>query len=423
MPKTLKELYDDLRVTQAPRAGAAATTDDPFIIKLAQLILAYGIQIKASDIHIEPAPIGARIRYRIDGMLHEMLDLPQETRDHLLRSIKVKAGMATDAVGRSKPQDGRIDFDVNGRKIDLRLSSFPTLFGDVLVFRILDRSAPLLALDQLGLPPDFLKDFERLVRRPNGMIVVTGPAGSGKTTLLYAALNKVRSPSIKIITLEDPVEYQVDGIDQGQINPAVGLTFASGLRAILRQDANIIMVGEIRDKETAEIAVRAALTGHLVLSTMHTRNAYGAATRLIEMGIEPHLIVSSITGVVAQRLVRLLCPQCKTPDPVTTQAFAALWAKEAGSLPPPASLNAIRKGVGCPACNRTGFQGRMGIFELLLLTDDLRQQIIERASGQSSSRPGGFGFRTMRLNGLEKVAQGLTTIEEVLRVTGEAEDA
>ena len=417
MPKLLKELVDDLRMSHAPRAGAVPTAEDPYIIKLAQLLLAYGIEVKASDIHIEPGPIGARVRYRIDGMLHEMLEVPQETRDHLIRSIKVKAGLATDAVGRSKPQDGRIDMQVNGHSVDMRLSSFPTLFGDVLAFRILDRSAPLLAMEQLGLPSAALQEFEWLIARPNGMILVTGPAGSGKTTLLYAALHRVCAASVKLITLEDPVEYQMDGVDQGQINPAVGLTFASGLRAILRQDANVIMVGEIRDKETADIVVRAALTGHLVFSTMHTRDAFGAATRLIEMGIEPHLIVSSIIGIVAQRLVRVLCPACKKPDPISAEAFTGLWAKEAGAAPPPVAPNAICRSAGCALCSHTGFSGRIGIYELLLLTPERRQQILARAEGRIIERPKG-DFRTMYLDGLEKVAQGVTTIGEVLRVTG-----
>ena len=426
MPKPLKDLYDDLRVTYAPQAAARGTSvssDDPLILKLAQIVLSYGVEIKASDIHIEPTAIGARIRYRIDGLLHEMLQLPPETRDTLIRSMKVKTSMTTDVVGRSKPQDSRIDFEVDGRRLDMRISSFPTLFGDVLAIRILDRSTPMLGVEQVGFPPNVLKEFERLIRRPNGLLLVTGPAGSGKTTTLYAALNKLRSPRIKIVTLEDPVEYQMDGVDQAQINQAIGLTFASGLRAILRQDANVILVGEIRDQETADIAIRAALTGHLVLSTMHTRNSLGAATRLIDMGIEPHLILASVNGVVAQRLVRVLCSQCKAPDPIAAKTFTVLWTQETGSAPPEPSLASLRKAVGCPACNTTGYRGRIGIFEMLVLTDELKQLILDRASGQLYKRAGNTGtLRTMLFNGLEKVAEGTTTIEEVLRVTGETED-
>ena len=425
MPKTLKELYDDLRVAQAPAArqgpGGITSQEDPLVLKLSHLILSYGLQVKASDIHIEPVVVGARIRYRIDGMLHEMLQLPQEIRDPLIRSIKVKANMVNDVVGRSKPQDGRIEFESNARKVDLRLSSFPTLFGDVLAIRVLDRSAPLLTLEQLGFPPVIFKEFERLIHRPNGMILVTGPAGSGKTTTLYAALNRLRSPRIKIVTLEDPVEYQVEGIDQAPINPAIGLTFASGLRAILRQDANVILVGEIRDKETAEIAIRAALTGHLVLSTMHTRDSFGAASRLIDMEIEPHLILASVNGVIAQRLVRVLCPQCKTHDPLAGKTFSRLWTQESGAPPSEASLASLSKGVGCPACSNTGYQGRIGLFELLVLTDELKQLILDRASGHLYKKAAAASgvFRPMVLNGLEKVAEGVTTVEEVLRVTGE----
>ena len=424
MAPTLKERYDDLRISQAPREAArgAGASDDPFIVKLSHLVLSYGVEIKASDIHIEPTASGARIRYRMDGLLHEMLQLPQETRDLLIRSIKVKANMTNDVVGRSKPQDSRLDFEAGGRKLDLRLSSFPTLFGDVLAFRILDRSVPVLELERVGFPPEMLHEFGRLIRRPNGLILVTGPAGSGKTTTLYAALNALRSPRIKIVTLEDPVEYQIDGIDQAQINPAIGVTFASGLRAILRQDANIILVGEIRDKETAEISIRAALTGHLVLSTMHTRNSLGAATRLIDMEIEPHLILSSVTGVVAQRLVRVLCPRCNTHDPLAAKAFATLWNQEAGSPPSDLAAAAIKKAVGCPACNGTGYHGRVGIFELLVLTDELKQPILDRATGQLYKNAASSGaVRTMLRNGLEKVAQGMTTIDEVLRVTGEVD--
>ena len=427
MPLTpLQELYDELRVAQGPsRLQAASMHEDPFILKLTQLVLSYGVQSSASDIHIEPTAAGARVRYRIDGMLHEMLRLPQETSDPFIRAIKVKANLQNEAVGRSKPQDSRIDFEWNGRKLDLRLSSFPTLFGDVLALRVLDCSAPLLALEQVGFPPAMLKEFERLIVRPNGLVLVTGPSGSGKTTTLYAALNKLKSPRIKIVTLEDPVEYQVEGIDQSQVNPAIGLTFASGLRAILRQDANVILVGEIRDQETADIAIRAALTGHLVLSTIHTRNSLGAATRLIDMGIEPHLILSSVNGVVAQRLVRVICRQCKKPDPLAAKTLTALWTRETGAAPPPElTLAGLSRGAGCASCANTGYHSRVGIFELLTFTDELKQFILDRASGQLATRAAHSGkLRTMLLNGLERAAYGITTIEEVLRVTGGADDA
>jgi type II secretory ATPase GspE/PulE/Tfp pilus assembly ATPase PilB-like protein len=422
MPRPLQELYDDLRMQRSYEARSAHATEDPFIVKLANLLLSYGVEGRASDIHMEPTPAGGRIRYRIDGLLHEMLKIPPEVSEPLIRSIKLKANMTVDAIGRSKPQDGRIDFQIDGRTLDVRISSFPTMFGDVLALRLFNRGAPLLRAEELGLPQDLFGQFDRLIRRPNGMILVTGPAGSGKTTTLYAALNTIRSPQIKIVTLEDPVEYQVDGVNQGQINQAVGLTFASGLRAILRQDANVILVGEIRDKETAEIAVRAALTGHLVFSTMHTRNTLGAATRLIDMGIEPHLILASINGVVAQRLVRRLCESCRVPDPAAGETLRRLWPKESDEPVP--GTGTVFRSAGCPACNTTGYQGRMGIFELLVMSEELKQLILRRASSQFTQRTEDRRLlKTMRQDGLEKAARGLTTIEEVLRVTGEAEES
>ncbi len=427
--KSLRDLYDNLRIAQGhgQKDRAVSSSEDPFIVKLMQLLLSYGVDLKASDIHIEPTAVGARVRYRVDGILHEMLSLPPEISEPFIRSVKIRANMATDVIGRSKPQDGRIDFGSNGpnaKKIDLRISSFPTLFGDVLAIRILDRSAPLLELEQLGFTPSTLKEFERLIHRPNGLFLVTGPANSGKTTTLYAALNKLRSPRIKVVTLEDPVEYQVEGIDQGQINPAIGVTFASGLRSILRQDSNIILVGEIRDKETADIAIRAALTGHLVLSTMHTRNSLGAATRLIDMQVEPHLIVASVSGVMAQRLVRALCTGCRAPDLVAARTFTALWKREMGSALSESELAQVSKGAGCTNCHTTGYRGRLGIFELLIFTDELKQLVLDRASGQlyrSANVVPGM-VQTMLLDGLQKVVQGLTTVEEILRVTGETDE-
>ena len=420
MANALQQQFDDLRM----RGGSGGKSTSDVSLALSQAILSHGAAIKASDIHIEPAATGARVRFRVDGILHEMLKVPVEISEPLIRSIKVKANMVTDATGRSKPQDSRLAYEWNERKLDLRLSSFPTLFGDVLAIRILDRSAPLRPLDQLGWAPGVFESFERLIRRPNGLILVTGPTNSGKTTTLYAALNVLRSPHLKIVTLEDPVEYQVDGIDQAQINPAVGVTFASGLRAILRQDANILLVGEIRDTETADIAIRAALTGHLVFSTMHTRHSLGAITRLLDMGIEPHLIVASVTGIIAQRLVRVLCAKCKTPDPMAAEAFERIWQQETGA-PPPTGLagTGLHRGGGCAACNQTGYIGRIGIFELLVLSEEIKRLLLDRTAGPLYKTLMSSGhLQTMLLDGLRKAAQGLTSIEEVLRVTGESDD-
>ncbi len=423
MAKLLRELYDDLRMAQSQSGrSASGGSDDPFVLQVTQMLLWYGVQAKASDIHVEPVANGARIRYRIDGMLQEMLKVPVEIRDALIRSLMVKSGMTAYPVGRSKPQDSRIDFETDGHKLDLRLSSFPSLHGDVIAIRLLDRNAPLRQIVELGMAPDVQKVFERLIARPNGLVLVAGPAGSGKTTTLYAALNKLRSPQIKIVTLEDPVEYQVDGIDQAQINPQVGLTFASGLRAVLRQDANVILVGEIRDQETANIAVRAALTGHLVLSTLHTRHSCGAITRLVDMDIEPHLICASLNGVLAQRLVRRVCRSCREPAPSAAQVVERLWHDQAGDIPPDLRNAKLVRGKGCVACNETGYQDRTGIFELVQLTDELRRPVLARETSRLYPIATAAGMRTMLRDGLEKAMQGVTAVEEILRVTGEMEE-
>ena len=425
MPASLQDQYNELQISQGVARGArtAGASEDPLIAQLMLLLFTYAVNVRASDVHVEPTSRGARFRYRIDGMLHEVLQVPPETRDLVIRALKVKANMATDMTGRSKPQDGRIEFEVNGAKLDLRLSSFPTLFGDVLAIRVLDRSATRLTLEQLGFSQETRKMFERVIHKPNGLFLVTGPTNSGKTTTLYAALEVLKSARIKIVTLEDPVEYLLDGIDQAQINPQASLTFVTGLRAILRQDTNIILVGEIRDKETAEIAIRASLTGHLVLSTLHTRHACGTISRLLDMDIEPYFIVTSLTGVLAQRLIRTICPDCRQPDPTAAQIFTRLWAQQTSAPAPDPATGHLSRGAGCTACNKMGYRGRTGLFELLVMSDDLKQLVLDQAaSSQLYKAAVASGMRTMLLDGLEKAFRGMTTLEEVLRVIGEPED-
>lgn len=419
--KLLRDRYADLQLSMGQikggRSGGGAT--EAFVLKVAEMLFSYGVECKASDLHLEPSSNGAHVRYRIDGILHDMLQIAPEVRDPLVRAIKVKANMSNDAIGRSKPQDGRINFQINGKAVDLRLNAFPTLYGDVLAIRLLDRSSPVVRFEEIGFPAAVSRQFDQALHRPNGLFLVTGPANSGKTTTLYAALNKLRSPQIKIVTLEDPVEYQMDGVNQAQINPDVGLTFASGLRAILRQDANVIFVGEIRDKETAEIAVRAALTGHCVFSTLHTRHSFGAILRLIDMGIDEHLLVGAINGVMAQRLLRKVCLRCKTEDPEAGALFVKLWKRETGKEPPSMSASRFVKGEGCEACRKTGYQTRCGIFELLVLNAEMKRLIIERNTRELYKVALAAGMATMMMDGLAKASEGITTVREVLRVTGE----
>ena len=417
---TLQDAYAQLQI----RHGASSRATKPseqLVVQLVDLLLDFALTMRAGDIHLEPTRQTVRVRYRIDGLLHEQLSLPKEVGDLVIRSIKVRAEMATEMVGRSKPQDGRINFQAHGATLDIRLSSFPTLYGDVLALRVLDHTAVRLKLEELGLVPELLHSFEQLLRRPNGLVLVTGPANSGKPTTLYSALERLVSPHVKIMTLEDPVEYQMENISQAQISPQSGLTFASGLRAILRQDANVILVGEIRDRETAEISTRAALTGHLVLATLHTRHSCGAVIRLTDMGIEPHLMVASTSGILAQRLVRRVCPACAIHDEMASKVFARLWHHETGAQAPEADPGGFRRGKGCDACNGTGYQGRLGLFELLMLTDPLKRLILDRSTGSLYRAAVEHGMRSMLLDGLLKASKGQTTVEEVMRVTGETE--
>lgn len=391
--------------------------DEAPVVKLVNVILDQAIREGASDVHIEPHRNGLHVRYRIDGVLHDVMSPPKNLKAALVSRIKIVANL--DIAERRKPQDGRIHLKVDGRDIDLRVSTLPTMFGEKVVMRILDQSNALISLNRLGMASDIQAKWEELASKPYGMILVTGPTGSGKTTTLYATLSKINTLDKNIITVEDPVEYQLPRINQVQVNPKVGLTFATGLRSILRQDPDVIMVGEIRDRETAEIAVQAALTGHLVLSTLHTNDAPSAFTRLIDMGIEPFLITSSVIGVLAQRLARTICPKCKEAYRPPREAVRRLSEE----LLDEEEL-VLYRGEGCEFCRQTGYKGRTGVYELLVVTDRIRELVIRRASA-SEIREGARseGFRTMRDDGIRKVLEGVTTIEEILRVVYVAEGA
>lgn len=383
------------------------------VIQLVNLLITRAVEARASDIHIEPFEDMLRIRYRVDGVLVDEESPPKRLQRAVISRVKIMAKM--NIAERRLPQDGRIRVQILGKDLDLRVSTIPTLYGESVVMRILDRSSLLLHLEDMGFPDDIRLQFQRLIRKPHGMILVTGPTGSGKTTTLYTALSEINSTDKKIITIEDPVEYQLRGVNQIHVKAKIGLTFANGLRSIVRQDPDVIMVGEIRDAETADIAIHSALTGHLVFSTLHTNDASGAITRLLDMGIENYLVSSVLIAVLAQRLVRIICPACKETYRLDATAVRKMGIKTEVST----TLNVFR-GKGCAACNFTGYHGRSGIYEFLVIGEEVQRLILEKAdANQIRQQALRLGMRTLWEDGWRKVEQGMTTVEELLRVTKE----
>ncbi|RJP59425.1 MAG: type II secretion system protein GspE [Candidatus Auribacter fodinae] len=379
------------------------------VIKLLNLVLLQAIKDKASDIHFEPFETDFKIRYRVDGTLYEMIPPPRHLALAVTSRIKVLANL--NVAERRLPQDGRIQLNVGGKNIDLRVSTLPTAFGESVVMRVLDRSNVSLDLENIGLSDKILSFIGEIIEKPNGIFIVTGPTGSGKTTTLYSCLRRVNSIDSKIITTEDPIEYDLDGIVQVAIRDSVGLTFSRCLRAILRQDPDRVMVGEIRDLDTAQIAIEASLTGHFVFSTLHTNDAPSSITRLMDMGIEPFLLTSSLEGVLAQRLVRTICKECKTPYEPTREILAT-----AGLTMEDVEGHKLYYGKGCKTCNNTGYKGRTGIYELLIINDAIREMILESAPQSAlMAKAREMGMQTLRENGFEKAFLGQTTLEEVLR--------
>jgi len=392
-----------------------ATGDDAPVIKLATMIITNAIKMKASDIHIEPMEKEFRVRYRIDGALRKMDSPPKRLQGAIISRFKIMSKMKISE--KRIPQDGRIQISVGGKDLDLRVSSVPTNHGESIVMRILDKSNLSLGLPQLGFLSDDQTTFERLIKLPDGVVLVTGPTGSGKTTTLYACLGQINTPDKKLITVEDPVEYQMSGINQVQVNKDVGLDFSAALRSILRQAPNIVMIGEIRDAETADIAMEAALTGHLVFSTLHTNDAPSAVTRLLDIGVKPFLVASALRAAMAQRLVRSICEKCKESYVPTERELKMLGALAQGSanktLP-----EKMYHGVGCDRCGRSGYKGRKGIFEIFKVDDTIQRLIFDHAPATLlRQRAREMGMRTLREDGMLKVASGMTSLQEVLRVT------
>lgn len=388
----------------------AGATEAP-IIKLVNMILMQSLKVGASDIHLEPSEKEIVLRYRIDGILQPGISPPKKAQGHILSRIKIISGM--DIAERRKPQDGRIKIRMMGKDIDFRVSALPCIYGESIVLRLLDKSSVQLGLEQIGFKDDHKRTFEEIISKPNGIMLVTGPTGSGKTTTLYSALNELNKPDKKIITIEDPVEYMLDGINQVQVNRAINFDFAQGLKAMLRQSPDIIMVGEIRDFETAVIAVRAALTGHLVFSTLHTNDAPSAITRLIDMGINPYLIASSIQAVLAQRLIRTICKDCSKPYKPTDEVI-----KESEFPDDLIKTTTFYIGKGCEKCNWTGYKGRSGIFELLVIDEELKNMILKNVDTTLLRKTAKKnGMRSLREDGFKKVISGETTLVEVMRVT------
>ncbi len=406
-------------------------TDEAPIIRWVNSVLFHAVKERASDIHIEPGEKYVIVRNRIDGVLYEARRANKSYHSSIVARVKIMAGL--NIAEKRLPQDGRIRRKIAGRDIDMRVATIPTARGERVTIRLLDRTSVLLDLGDLGFGPDHLAAMEDLIRRPHGILLVTGPTGSGKTTTLYAALNKINSPDKNILTIEDPVEYQLEGISQVQVNPKIDLTFASGLRSFLRHDPDVIMVGEIRDLETAEIAIQASLTGHLVFSTVHTNDAAGAITRLVDMGVEPFLVASSLIAVLAQRLVRRLCPHCRELYEPTEEEIRRLGLDpadfRAGRMPghplgpndpPPPPPGKAYRAKGCPECMDTGYAGRLGIYELLLMDDEIRAMALKNTDAVAIKRAAvALGMRTLRDDGARKVVSGITSIAEVMRVTQE----
>jgi type IV pilus assembly protein PilB len=403
--EAVDEVPDEIEVTDLRESA-----DDAPVIKLVHSIIADAVQRGASDIHFDPAERDIRVRFRVDGVVSDSTTVPRQMVAGVVSRVKIMAEL--DISESRRPQDGRMSLKVDNRKVDIRVLTMPTVTGESVVMRILDKESVVMDLDALGMREGERERFERAIRRSHGAVLVTGPTGSGKTTTLYAALKSVNTPDKTLITIEDPVEYQLEGVKQVQVNPKVGLTFATGLRSMLRADPNVIMVGEIRDRDTAQIGVEAALTGHLVLSTMHTNDAPTAITRLVEMGIEPFLVASSIDCVVAQRLARTLCTSCRAEAKVSKATLVE------NGFAATAGIGAF-DAVGCRRCGGTGYKGRTGLYEVMPISDEIRSLVLAHASAAEVAKVAvEQGMRRLREDGLAKVAQGLTTIAEVVRVTG-----
>ena len=392
-------------------ASLREVTEDAPIVKLANLIIRQAVQDRASDIHIEPTEYDVRIRYRIDGVLHEVMRPPKRVQSGLVSRLKIMADL--NIAEKRVPQDGRVSANIAGKQVDLRVATLPTVYGEKVVMRVLDKGTSLLDLADLGFLPNTLRRYETMFHKPYGTILVTGPTGSGKSTTLYATLNQLNDPSKNIITVEDPVEYRLAGINQVQINPKAGLTFAAALRTILRADPDILLVGEIRDKETAVIAMEAALTGHIVLSTLHTNDAASTPARMIEMGLQPYLVSSSVDCIVAQRLIRRLCERCKVAYFPTSADLDALGIDAELEDPP----EELFQPLGCQACSKTGYDGRFALHEVLLLEDELKGMVADRAHTEDIKKVAiAQGMYTLRRSGLTHVRLGNTSVEELLRV-------
>ena len=391
--------------------------EQPSLINLVNLIILEAIRARASDVHIEPFERTLTVKYRVDGLLYEQDSPPKRLQPAITSRVKIMASM--NIAERYTPQDGHISLRFEDRKIDIRVSTVPTLYGESVVMRILDKQAIRLDLEALGMRGPDRAAMDRLIALPHGMVLVTGPTGSGKTTTLYAALTKLYDPSKKIITIEDPVEYELTGVNQIPVNPKRGLSFASGLRHILRQDPDVIMVGEIRDSETADIAVRAALTGHLLFSTLHTNDAVSAIGRLLDMGVEPFLLASVLEGVLAQRLGRRICENCRVARPIPEELLHRLLPAELELFDDGQCFH----GLGCDECSQSGTRGRIGFYEVLEVTPGIRQAISQKRAAQELSALASSAHVPMRTDGLMKAAQGLTTLDEVLRATQDTEEA